>query len=54
VTVGNEGFYAGNFNTTGQNPQAWAADMGQDFMNNGAIDSIDFVTIHMWPDNWGM
>ena len=59
VTVGGEGFYAGpGSNSEGPtgdlsaNPADWAAKTGQDFVANHAPESIDFATIHLWPDNW--
>jgi hypothetical protein len=32
--------------------QAWASDLGQDFVINTNIKDIDFATVHAWPDNW--
>ena len=30
----------------------WASKEGQDFIPNSAVDCIDYVGIHVWPDNW--
>jgi len=51
VTVGEEGFWAPGPNDW-QNPTGWAKDMGQNFRLNHMPDSIDFATIHIWPDTW--
>lgn len=53
VTIGSEGFYGDSTPKLLQyNPQAWAADMGQDFVLNTDIPDVDFATVHAWPDNW--
>eukprot|EP00955_Chlamydomonas_euryale_P055359 356114-Chlamydomonas_euryale.AAC.2 len=36
------------------NPGAWAASSGQDFVRNNAVPTIDFATVHAWPDNWNI
>ena len=52
VTIGSEGFYGDSTPKLLQyNPQAWAADMGQDFVMNADIIDVDFATVHAWPDN---
>ena len=53
VTIGSEGFYAGDDAArTARNPQAWGSLIGQHFMRDGAIPTVDFLTLHYWPDNW--
>ena len=53
VTVGTEGFYG--LKTTERskvNPGEWAASLGSDFIQNSAIDNIDFASVHAYPDSW--
>ncbi|XP_065852964.1 mannan endo-1,4-beta-mannosidase 6-like [Euphorbia lathyris] len=53
VTVGVEGFYS--LNTTNKseiNPGNWASSLGSDFIQNSAIDNIDFASVHAYPDSW--
>ena len=52
VTVGEEGFWASGSQNEWENPTKWAKDMGQDFRRNHLPESIDFATIHIWPDTW--
>mmetsp|Transcript_12908 Transcript_12908/g.24418 ORF Transcript_12908/g.24418 Transcript_12908/m.24418 type:complete len:540 (-) Transcript_12908:1800-3419(-) len=65
VTIGSEGFYARDYVGKDEeskldesfviddiNPASWAAQTGQDFVANHMLDSIDFATVHLWPDNW--
>lgn len=52
LTVGAEGFFGGGFEWSDANPGRWAEDVGQNFTQNHALDSIDFAAIHSWPDNW--
>lgn len=53
VTVGLEGFYGvektGN---VGLNPGKWAASFGVDFIENSAIENIDFTSVHAYPHSW--
>lgn len=58
VTVGEDGFFqATNCQADYVNPvpndQEWPLQTGQDFLPNHYLPSIDFASIHMWPDNWG-
>lgn len=53
VTVGLEGFY-GKGAYEQFNLQPWMSGMGTDWISNNAIPQIDFVSIHMWPDNWAV
>eukprot|EP01026_Neomeris_dumetosa_P001875 TRINITY_DN1048_c0_g1_i10.p1 TRINITY_DN1048_c0_g1~~TRINITY_DN1048_c0_g1_i10.p1 ORF type:complete len:522 (-),score=65.63 TRINITY_DN1048_c0_g1_i10:651-2216(-) len=52
VTIGSEGFYGEGSHMQSYNPQTWASDMGQNFTADGVIDGIDFVGLHIWPNNW--
>ncbi|GAX85334.1 hypothetical protein CEUSTIGMA_g12751.t1 [Chlamydomonas eustigma] len=55
VTVGSEGFFGPSTpELLKYNPGSWASATGQDFVLNNAAKSIDFATIHAWPDNWGL
>nr|XP_016465089.1 PREDICTED: mannan endo-1,4-beta-mannosidase 6-like [Nicotiana tabacum] len=53
VTIGLEGFYGvektGSF---GVNPGKWAASLGVDFIENSAINNIDFTSVHAYPHSW--
>lgn len=48
VTTGVEGFY-------NENSGPWYRDgsQGADFIRNHKISTIDFCTLHLWPDQWG-
>ena len=35
------------------NSIGWPLQTGQDFIPNHAVSTIDFASIHFWPDNWG-
>ncbi|KAK9267485.1 hypothetical protein L1049_009911 [Liquidambar formosana] len=53
VTVGLEGFYGlKTIERSGVNPGEWAASLGSDFIQNSAIDNIDFASVHAYPDSW--
>lgn len=55
VTIGSEGFFGPSTPELQQyNPGEWAVQVGQDFLNNNLPDTIDFATLHMWPDNWAL
>ncbi|CAN4087240.1 unnamed protein product [Withania somnifera] len=41
LTVGLEGFY-----------EFWAADLGSDFIRNSMLSTIDFASVHVYPDHW--
>ncbi|XWS19327.1 hypothetical protein CRYUN_Cryun31cG0005700 [Craigia yunnanensis] len=53
VTVGLEGFYVLN-TTEGPevNPVEWAASLVSDFIQNSAIENIDFASVHAYPGSW--
>ncbi|GAB4814282.1 hypothetical protein N2152v2_001328 [Parachlorella kessleri] len=53
ITVGEEGFFDSRDPQRSSNPAGWADKSGQDFSPNHASPSIDFASLHMWPDNWG-
>lgn len=53
VTIGLEGFYDHRrAERLGVNPGNWAASLGSDFIQNSAVDHIDFASIHAYPDSW--
>lgn len=53
VTIGLEGFYGPKaVEKSGVNPGDWAASLGTDFIQNSAIDGIDFASVHAYPDSW--
>lgn len=55
VTVGLEGFYGVKTSErSGVNPGDWAATLGSDFIQNSAIDDIDFASVHAYPDSWSV
>lgn len=61
VVVGEEGFYSLTPWRTWVNPDAffsggaaWAQLAGQDFVQNHNLPTIDYLSVHTWPDNWGL
>ena len=53
VTIGAEGFYSDSDPRASANPGgrgSWAGNEGQSFVRDHA--AMDFMSIHMWPDNW--
>ncbi|GAA0155367.1 hypothetical protein Leryth_005976 [Lithospermum erythrorhizon] len=53
ITVGLEGFYGPRSpKRFSANPQFWAADLGVDFVRNSKISTIDFASVHIYPDHW--
>lgn len=56
LTVGEEGFWGYNDQNMQYNPEntvsPWAALTGNNFTAQHNFDSIDFTTIHYWPDQW--
>ena len=55
VTIGSEGFFGPSTPDLLQyNPGPWAAETGQDFVANNAVEGIDFATVHAWPQNWNL
>lgn len=61
VVVGEEGFYSLSPWKHWVNPDAffsggapWSQRAGQDFVENHRHRSIDYLSVHSWPDNWGL
>lgn len=56
VTVGEEGFYGPDESKSDDmNPgSGWATLTGQNFIKNHAPPGIDFLGVHLWPDNWNV
>ncbi|KAJ9562902.1 hypothetical protein OSB04_008062 [Centaurea solstitialis] len=53
LTIGLEGFYGPKSpKKTTVNPEFWAADLGADFIRNSAPSTIDFASVHIYPDHW--
>mmetsp|Transcript_2474 Transcript_2474/g.8808 ORF Transcript_2474/g.8808 Transcript_2474/m.8808 type:complete len:286 (+) Transcript_2474:898-1755(+) len=52
VGIGYEGFYGPGSGKERRNPAPWATDEGQNFVENSKVQCIDYVGIHVWPDNW--
>ncbi|XP_060185595.1 mannan endo-1,4-beta-mannosidase 6-like [Lycium barbarum] len=53
VTIGLEGFYGvEKTGSVGLNPGKWAASLGVDFIENSAIENIDFTSVHAYPHSW--
>ncbi|GMH41892.1 hypothetical protein BSKO_09802 [Bryopsis sp. KO-2023] len=61
AVVGEEGFYSLSPWKHWVNPDAffsggapWSQRAGQDFVENHRHKSIDYLSVHTWPDNWGL
>lgn len=53
LTVGLEGFYGPKSpKSLTVNPGEWAARLGADFIRNSKLSTIDFASIHIYPDHW--
>uniref|UniRef100_A0A6V7QSK0 mannan endo-1,4-beta-mannosidase n=1 Tax=Ananas comosus var. bracteatus TaxID=296719 RepID=A0A6V7QSK0_ANACO len=53
VTIGLEGFYGPRrTDKLGVNPGTWAASLCSDFIQNSAVEHIDFASVHAYPDSW--
>lgn len=53
LTVGLEGFYGPKSRKRlTVNPEFWAADVGTDFIRNSELPTIDFASVHIYPDHW--
>nr|GMD30020.1 mannan endo-1,4-beta-mannosidase 2-like [Ipomoea batatas] len=53
LTVGLEGFYGPKDPKRLKiNPELWAADLGSDFIRNSNLSTIDFASVHVYPDHW--
>ncbi|KAF8409264.1 hypothetical protein HHK36_005338 [Tetracentron sinense] len=53
LTVGLEGFYGPRSpGKLSVNPEEWAGVLGTDFIRNSKISTIDFASVHIYPDHW--
>ncbi|KAK1267775.1 Mannan endo-1,4-beta-mannosidase 2 [Acorus gramineus] len=54
LTVGHEGFYGPSSPVKNRsvNPSEWESTLGADFIRNSKIPTIDFASIHFYPDQW--
>lgn len=53
LTVGVEGFYGPKSKKVLTiNPGEWAAQLGSDFIRNSNLSTIDFASVHIYPDQW--
>ncbi|KAJ4975222.1 hypothetical protein NE237_000328 [Protea cynaroides] len=53
TTVGLEGFYGPTSpGKLSANPAEWAGAMGTDFIRNFKTPTIDFASVHVYPDHW--
>jgi mannan endo-1,4-beta-mannosidase len=58
IGVGHEGFHGVGSGMEDRNPgnggSRWAAREGQDFLRNAATPCVDYVGVHVWPDDWNL
>ncbi|XP_074296215.1 mannan endo-1,4-beta-mannosidase 2-like [Silene latifolia] len=52
VTIGLEGFYDSKNSKSALNPSEWTGATGSDFIRDNDLPSIDFASIHVYPDQW--
>nr|GLL22897.1 mannan endo-1,4-beta-mannosidase 2-like isoform X2 [Ipomoea trifida] len=53
LTIGLEGFYGPKSPTKMKvNPEFWAAGLGTDFIRNTKLSTVDFASVHVYPDHW--
>ena len=54
LTVGLEGFYGPTSppEKLSVNPGEWYSTTGSDFIRNNKISTIDFASVHIYPDQW--
>merc|ERR1712238_196367 len=52
IGIGYEGFYGPNSPLKHNNPDDWASNEGQNFIENHLTWCVDYVGFHVWPDNW--
>lgn len=53
LTIGLEGFYGpATPERLSMNPSEWASSLGTDFIQNSKIPTLDFASIHIYPDQW--
>ena len=50
VTLGDEGWF---YPPEGDGQSAYAGSNGVDFVKNLEIETLDYGTFHLYPDNWG-
>ncbi len=50
VGTGSEGFYGAS--GPRPNPHGWMASQGTDFVRNHLPGTVDFASLHVWPDHW--
>lgn len=50
VTLGDEGWF---YPPEGDGQSAYSGSDGVDFVQNLEIDTLDYGTFHLYPDNWG-
>jgi mannan endo-1,4-beta-mannosidase len=56
VSTGEEGFLPAGSNTRGRTSYPWTGAPGEgiDFVKNANLDSIDVLSVHGWPFQWGI
>ncbi|ONK66822.1 uncharacterized protein A4U43_C06F12370 [Asparagus officinalis] len=54
LTIGLEGFYGSKSSKEklSVNPGEWYKTTGSDFIRNNKISTIDFTSVHIYPDQW--
>ncbi|KAK2980076.1 hypothetical protein RJ640_000185 [Escallonia rubra] len=53
LTVGLEGFYGPKSpKRLTVNPEWWASELGSDFIRNSKLSTVDFASVHIYPDHW--
>ncbi|XP_077251051.1 mannan endo-1,4-beta-mannosidase 2-like isoform X1 [Tasmannia lanceolata] len=53
LTLGLEGFYGPKSpEKLSVNPGEWASVLGSDFIRNSKTSTIDFTSVHIYPDHW--
>ncbi|GAB4824924.1 Mannan endo-1,4-beta-mannosidase 2 [Ancistrocladus abbreviatus] len=52
VTVGLEGFYGSKNPKSMGNPSWWVGTIGTDFIRDSRPSTIDFASVHIYPDQW--
>jgi len=53
VEIGLEGFYGPSTPQRYQlNPNAYAQQVGTDFIRNHQVLGVDFASVHIYPDSW--
>ncbi|GAB2274791.1 Mannan endo-1,4-beta-mannosidase 2 [Dionaea muscipula] len=52
ITVGLEGFYGPKSPKSNMNPSGWESALGTDFIRDSQLPTIDFASVHIYPDHW--